>query len=252
MRVGKSFAALPLLILAMLPSVSIAQNERTLPPDYRGVNVQPGGIFVTPVSGAPFSATVDIISRQKLGDGTTNIRTTIAHVARDSSGRIYNERRQMVSTGFTGQPPLLSSHIYDPGTHVSTLLNPYTRVARQFVLKQVQVPSPDYVPVLGPHAGAQLAKEEQLGEQAIGNTELRGVRKTWTVPATASGTGAPLSIIDEYWYSPDLSVYLIIKHDDPRTGEQIVAVTEVDRREPDASRFIVPAGFKVVDETPVE
>ena len=38
---------------------------------------------------------------------------------------------------------------------------------------------------------------------------------------------------------------------DPRTGEQIVAVTDVEKREPDATMFDVPANYKRVDETPV-
>ena len=45
-------------------------------------------------------------------------------------------------------------------------------------------------------------------------------------------------------------MYLIVKHNDPRTGEQIVAVTHIDRHEPQAVQFVVPAIYKVVDETP--
>lgn len=65
-----------------------------------------------------------------------------------------------------------------------------------------------------------------------------------------SGTGHDIVIVDEYWYSPDLSIYMIIKHNDPRTGEQLVAVSSVDRHEPDASVFAVPSNYKIVDETP--
>jgi hypothetical protein len=43
---------------------------------------------------------------------------------------------------------------------------------------------------------------------------------------------------------------MVIKHDDPRTGEQLVSVSDVDRHEPDASLFAVPSTYKVVDETP--
>jgi hypothetical protein len=53
-----------------------------------------------------------------------------------------------------------------------------------------------------------------------------------------------------YWYSPDLSVYLIVQHDDPRTGEQIVAVKDVERADPDVSAFAVPARYRIVDENP--
>ena len=79
---------------------------------------------------------------------------------------------------------------------------------------------------------------------------LRGTKKVWTVPAAASGTGKTVEIVDQYWYSPDLSVYLIMQHDDPRTGEQIVAVKDVNRAAPDESLFSVPSRYRVVDETP--
>ncbi len=65
-----------------------------------------------------------------------------------------------------------------------------------------------------------------------------------------SSTGHDVVIVDEYWYSPDLSIYMIIKHNDPRTGEQIVAVSGVDRHEPNASVFAIPSTYKIVDETP--
>jgi hypothetical protein len=95
-------------------------------------------------------------------------------------------------------------------------------------------------------------KQEDIGTQPLGGLTLTGIRKTRTIPAAASTTGKDIAIVDEYWYSPELSVYLIIKHNDPRTGEQIVAVTEVDRHEPEAAVFGVPPTYKVVDETPPE
>ncbi|RXH55073.1 hypothetical protein [Granulicella sibirica] len=42
----------------------------------------------------------------------------------------------------------------------------------------------------------------------------------------------------------------MIKHEDARSGTQYVAVTEVNRHEPDPSTFAVPGNYKVVDETP--
>jgi hypothetical protein len=64
-----------------------------------------------------------------------------------------------------------------------------------------------------------------------------------------SGTGKPVVITDDYWYSPDLAIYMTIRHDDPRTGEQLVAVTHVERHEPSVETFVVPAEYKIVDET---
>jgi hypothetical protein len=95
-----------------------------------------------------------------------------------------------------------------------------------------------------------LTKEEDMGEQTLSGMSLHGTRKSWTVPAALSGTGGELEIVDQYWYSPDLSIYTMIQHDDPRTGEQIVAVKNISRAEPDAALFSVPSGYRIVDETP--
>jgi hypothetical protein len=43
---------------------------------------------------------------------------------------------------------------------------------------------------------------------------------------------------------------MLEKRDDPRSGQQTVTVTQVDRSEPDQAMFQVPAGYKVVDENP--
>jgi hypothetical protein len=220
-----------------------------MPRDYRGVDIRVGGVFVTPVPNAQFSATVDIVSKEKLPDGSFNIRTSVAHIARDAAGRIYNERRALVPSAYKGDPILLSALIYDPATRTSTFLNPSDHLARQRVLPQPR-PTEPVIPLLGPHAGAAFTKQEDLGEQTVGTTLLRGTRKVWTVPAASSGTGKEVEIVDQYWYSPDLSIYLIIQHDDPRTGEQIVAVKDVTRSAPDPSLFVVPARYRIVDETP--
>ena len=194
-----------------------SQAAAPMPPDYRGVSVRIPGVFVTPVPNAPFSATVEIVSKEKLEDGSLNIRTTTNHIARDAAGRIYNERRQLVSTAFKGEPILLSAHIYDPAIRLSTFLDPFSHLARQSVLPRPE-PTTARIPILGPHAGATLTAEQDLGEQTVGTTLLRGTKKVWTVPAAASGTGKPVEIVDQYWYSPDLSLYLIMQHNDPRTG----------------------------------
>lgn len=219
-----------------------------MPPDYRGVNVRIAGVFVTPVADAPFTATVDIVSKTKLPDGNFDIRTTTSHIARDTAGRIYNERRALVPAAFQGEPAFLSAHIFDPSTRLSTFLDPLTHLARQRVLPPR--PAASNLPILGSHAGGRMSKEEDLGEQTLSGMVLHGTRKSWTVPAALSGTGSEVVIVDQYWYSPDLSIYVMVQHDDPRTGEQIVAVKNISRAELDAALFAVPARYRIVDETP--
>jgi hypothetical protein len=83
------------------------------------------------------------------------------------------------------------------------------------------------------------------------NVEVHGTRKSKTIPAQFSGTGQAIIVTDEYWYSEDLHLNMLVKHNDPRTGEQTVTVTHVNRAEPDQTMFQVPSGYKIVDETPV-
>ena len=80
---------------------------------------------------------------------------------------------------------------------------------------------------------------------------MHGTRKLRTIPAQLSGTGKEVTIVDDYWYSEDLKVYLVVDHQDPRTGEQTVGIIKADRKEPDPAMFQIPPTYKIVDETPV-
>jgi hypothetical protein len=248
MSFARNLTATCILFSALITPVSFAQGN-PMPRDYRGVQVIVPGVFVTPVPNAPFTATVEILSHELLPNGSTNTRTTTAHIARSSSGRIYNERRQLVTTNFRGEPALLSAHIYDPNSRLNIFYNPFQRIARETILPRPPV-APLYSTPSPTPANNPYFKQEEIGTQPLGGLTLTGIRKSHTIPAAMSGTGKDIVIVDEYWYSPDLSIYMIIKHNDPRTGEQIVAVSEVDRHEPNASVFAVPATYKVVDENP--
>jgi hypothetical protein len=215
------------------------QTTTTTPPPYRGVNVRIDGVFVTPVPSVPFSAVVELESSQVLPDGSTDEKKTFNNIARDAAGRIYNERRSMTPASFNGTPRILMMHIYDPESRLNTFLDPSTHIARQSVFNK---------PMVDPASGSQ---GEDLGSDMMENVEVHGTRKSRTIPAEFSGTGQAIVITDEYWYSADLHLNMLVKHNDPRTGEQTVTVTHLNRSEPDEARFQIPASYKVVDETPV-
>jgi hypothetical protein len=219
-------------------------------PDYGGVRTEVPGIWLTPVANSPFSASVDILTHEKLPDGTERIRTSSNHIARSASGRIYNERRMLVPVTFKGQSPLLGAHTYDPGNHLSVMLEPRTHLAKQVILAHPAPVIPGYAPLKVNSNPGPNRTEEEIGSQIFQGFTLQGIRKTLTIAAAASDTGKPLVVTDEYWFSPELSIYMIIKHNDPRTGEQLVTVSKVERTEPDPAIFAIPATFKVVDETP--
>ena len=89
-----------------------------------------GGVFVTPVPGAPFSARVDQVITQVPGGGSPFQRKTMAMIARDSRGRIHNEIRTILPASNLHEPTLWVIHLYDPDTHADLLLNQMTRIAQ--------------------------------------------------------------------------------------------------------------------------
>lgn len=214
------------------------------------------GVFVTPVAGVPLKAVVQLESKQTLPDGTTEVRKTISNIARDLQGRIYNERRKWMNPAVRDAPLLLSIHIYDPITRLNTFLDPATRIARQTTRltregTQEAVVAPEEAKNGARVNGHEMrVTEENLGTQYMENVSVHGTRTSRTIPGEVSGTGRPVVVTDEYWYSEELHLNMLVKHADPRTGEQTVTVTQVDRNEPSSTMFEIPAGYKVVDETP--
>ena len=91
---------------------------------------------------------------------------------------------------------------------------------------------------------------QDLGTQSMENVVVHGTKTSRTVPASATGTGKPLTVTDETWYSDELHLNMLVKHNDPRTGEQTVTITKVERSEPPAETFEIPADYKVLDATP--
>src|SRR5437016_5986518 len=212
----------------------------------QGVN----GVFVAPVANAPFSATVILQSTRPLPDGTTQRFKSINNIARDSRGRIYNERRQMVPLSSTGTPALLSSHIFDPETRISVFFNPFQHMARQTTLRGPapnwdEIPAPPTKVPVAAKTGENGPRVEDLGTQVLENVTVHGQRITSTIPAAVSGTDKPLVVTHEVWYSEELHLNMLIKHNDPRFGERTFTVKQVKRDDPDPQMFKVPPDYKV-------
>jgi hypothetical protein len=59
-----------------------------------------------------------------------------------------------------------------------------------------------------------------------------------------------VDVVDEFWYSQELHLNLLVHHTDPRSGEQTVGISGIKREEPPAAMFELPLGYKIVDVTP--
>ena len=213
---------------------------------YGGVREWVAGIGIPPVPNLPFTGKVIISAGSTLADGTNVQRKTINVVARDSQGRTRNEGRQLVAAGEGSEPRILHVAIYDPPAHTRWMILPPQRVVRVFHVNGIppanyQPPSPQLP------KGVVLSKVE-LGTQVVEGLELHGTRETRTYPAGLYGNDRSFEVVDEFWYSPDLKVNVIVRHNDPRTGLQTVGLTEITRTEPDAKLFEVPPDYRKIDE----
>ena len=53
--------------------------------------------------------------------------------------------------------------------------------------------------------------------------------------------------MSEQWYSSALQVVVLSKRSDPRSGEMVYRLTQLDRAEPAAALFQVPSDYTVKD-----
>lgn len=90
---------------------------------------------------------------------------------------------------------------------------------------------------------------EDLGQQAIEGVAAAGHRMVQTWPAGAVGNDRPFQSVSETWYSAEIKETVLSKSSDPRSGEATTKLINISRSEPDASLFIPPADYTVVDET---
>ena len=94
---------------------------------------------------------------------------------------------------------------------------------------------------------SENVNKEDLGTQTIEGVSATGTRITFTIPAGQIGNERPIDIVDERWFSKDLQAFVMTRHSDPRSGETVYRLTNIDRTEPDHSLFQVPADYDIKD-----
>jgi hypothetical protein len=205
-------------------------------------------IFVTPIPNAPFSGVVNMERSRVQRDGSVVTFKTIRDIGRDSRGRIHNERRDFLPISDPRTPQVIRIHLYDPQTRISTWLDAQERTFRTETLSH----PPSTVPPAfryGSPTGNDLpqnefAKEEDLGVREMEGLSAHGVRETQTIPARGSGVLREIVVTDEYWYSDDLRINLMIRHSDPRKETVTITVAQISRTEPNPNLFTIPHDYK--------
>jgi TonB family protein len=217
-----------------------------------GIHAPDGGTFeritsilIPPVLHAPFSSTVTAEWTKVLEDGSTLTVQNHRVVVRDGAGRIYQERRRLVPKDLQQEPDLMRIEISDPSTHTKYFCQAATHIC---ALEDYAGPESASAQPLGVQEDSLgTLMREDLGKNIVSGLDATGTRETRTLNPGTIGNDRPISIVKEYWYSPQLGINLLVKRVDPRHGTEIFNVTDISLVEPDPKLFAVPAGFTVVD-----
>ena len=229
--------------LILSPEVCRAQTRGEQPrPHDGGVQERLVSILIPAVPRAPFSATVSTESVRMLADGSRITLVNHRAIARDGAGRIFQERRLLVPPDGEHESVITQTEISDPVAHELYICKPDEHVCQ---LESYSPPvfegSPSAINLTEKHG------REDLGKQFIGGLEAAGTRETTVVEPGAIGNDSELRIIREYWYSPQLSINLSSKLQDPRIGTQDFELSNIIPGEPDPRLFKVPPGSEVID-----
>jgi hypothetical protein len=228
------------------------------PPPMHGPGGPPpdsfGGIEGRTVTGAPFTAQVVSTSTQTLSDGSHIARNVNATIARDGQGRTYRQQTMDKLGPVSATDGKAVVFVRDPVAHTSHVISADTRtVVTSHMPEHQRGPRGDNGAAPQAAAGPRPVRArngetvESLAPQMVEGVWAEGTRITRTIPAGAIGNDHELKIVSETWYSKDLQMVVMSKHSDPRMGESTFRLTNIQRAEPDATLFQVPAGFKVTE-----
>jgi hypothetical protein len=237
--------ALSLGLFTLFTSNLCAQDSgpATHAPD-GGFMMRIQSISIPTIPNAPFTATVRTEVVRRLEDGSTIVRKNHRLVARDSSGRVFEERRMLSSDDDSQQSDLTQLEFRNPVSQDRYNCDPQGRTCHVFPYQ----PPPSALPesVGGKN---DLVTRVALGNSMVSGVETVGTRELTVIPARAAASNRPLTITKEFWYSAQLGINIVTKRFDPRSGTQTFVVDDLIVGEPNPSLLEVPAGATILRTT---
>jgi hypothetical protein len=229
-----------------------AQSQQTWPissPESDGgVRQTLQSIIITPLPNAPFTTMLETEWVKGLTDGGTVTLVNERRIARDSKGRIYQERWALVPKNGNNKSQMTAIQIADPirrmlytcwmdGQDTCNVTN-YT--APESANGELRRTRTDALP------DGSLSQQD-LGSGSMEGVDTIGTKITRVFNPGVFGNDNSVTVEREFWYSPQLGINLLSKISDPRFGTQTFTVTNLSLGEPDAALFELPKGFRAVD-----
>jgi hypothetical protein len=190
------------------------------------------------VPNLPYTAQVVATGFETLADGT-RVR--------------YEDRvvQMRDSQGSTRIESCASHHLNEGDARcLAGVVNLYIPLRRQFIQlfpgrKTASVITWGEGPVPRQRQDFGNTKSESLPGRTINGIYVVGTRTTQAIPSD-DGRGPDIVEVGEKWVSPDLKVVVLDKYKNTNAGsnETITEIREIDRSEPDAALFAIPADYK--------
>ena len=208
------------------------------------------------IKGAPFSATGTSERLQTLQDGTVIRHTSEVTMYRDSQGR---SRHEVTFSGLGGlassENPRKMVAIADAVNGEHYMLDAENKVAHK---GPARAKDPERAARFEQKIQERIQREEaagtrkteSLGTQMINGVNAEGTRITRTIPAGRIGNDKPMQIVSERWFSPELQIVVKSTRSDPQFGTTTYTVTNLQKSEPSAALFSVPADYTVTQDGP--
>jgi hypothetical protein len=214
-----------------------------------GVTETLQSIYIPPLVGAPFTAVVHTEWARPIPGGGTYAVVNQRRVARDSQGRIYEERWLLAPKDTEIKSRMNVIQIADPNEH--TLYNCWVMERRCNLLRFAEPAMTKFQPPvvatgpLGSNKG--FSTHLDLGTRNISGLDTVGTRDTITLLPGTMGNDRPLVTTREFWQATQIGVNLWSIIEGPRVGKQTFTLSDVSLNEPDPQLFELPEGYEVVD-----
>lgn len=249
-----------IVILALMSSLSpgvfaqgggIAQGHVVVTTGAGSIGVL-GGPQARPT--VPYSADQEMETTRTLVDGTHIIIKNHSRLYRDSLGRTRIEMFANSSIQPRDDSQPTGINIFDPVEGVQYFLNPrnHTGTRNNFMhpAPPPNAPAPAPAAPSTPPPPKELLPQghrEDLGMDTIEGLWAKGTRTTVTIPVNTQGNDRPIIRTIERWFSDELQIEVLVKTSDPRNGDRVQPLTNIDRSEPDPSLFRPPADYTITD-----
>lgn len=253
MKASSRVISFPLFLLIGVPTVGqtkpalAAQTEGSCP------------LASRTTAGVPYSAVQETVRTQTLADGThIEQKSHRTQFYRDSQGRLREEFYMELGPVDAQDNFPARVIIMDPVECVTYNLSPAKHIASRRAHSPV---SASQAPLVNkarsaaeqprrtvPEELQPKSSTEELGTDTIEGLAVQGTKITFTFPVGSQGNDRPIVVTREIWTSQALKMPVVEKTSDPRSGETITRLTNIEFSEPSADLFRVPADYQIRDE----